>query len=135
MHAGRCLVAEDNQHRIVYIEDDQDMIDLVTTVLARDNFEVIGVSEGREGIEKVRQIRPSVILLDLMLPDISGWVVYQSLKQEPDLSDIPVIVVTARGAPIDKVLGEHIAKVQAYIVKPFGTQDLRSSVKRVLGIA
>ncbi len=128
-------MAKSDRHKIVYIEDDQDMIDLVTAVLARDNFEVVGVKEGHEGIERVRQVKPSVILLDLMLPDISGWAVYQSLKQEPDLSDIPVIVVTARGAPIDKVLGEHIAKVQAYIVKPFGTQNLRNSVKRVLGIA
>lgn len=110
------------------------MIDLVTGVLARDNFEVIGVLEGREGVEIARQVNPSVILLDLMLPDTSGWVVYQLLKQEPNLCDIPVIVITARGAPIDKVLGEHIAKVQAYITKPFSTYDLRGKVKHVLGL-
>lgn len=127
-------MAEDGQHKIVYIEDDQNMIDLVTGVLARDNFEVIGVLEGREGVEIARQVNPSVILLDLMLPDTSGWVVYQLLKQEPNLCDIPVIVITARGAPIDKVLGEHIAKVQAYITKPFSTYDLRGKVKHVLGL-
>ena len=90
-------MTENGRHKIVYIEDDQNMIDLVTDVLARDNFEVIGVQEGREGVDIARQVKPSVILLDLMLPDTSGWVVYQLLKQDPELSGIPVIVITARG--------------------------------------
>ena len=119
---------------ILLIEDDQNVIDLVTNALARDNFEVIGVQEGHEGIDIVRRVKPSVILLDLMLPDTSGWVIYQLLKQDPDLSEIPVIVITARGAPVDKVLGKRIAKVQDYVTKPFGTHDLRDKVKHVLGI-
>ena len=127
-------MAENGRHQIVYIEDDQNVIDLVTDALARDNFEVIGVLEGHEGIDIVRQVKPSVILLDLMLPDTSGWVIYQMLKQDPDLSGIPVIVITARGAPVDKVLGKRIAKVQAYVTKPFSTLDLRDKVKHVLGV-
>lgn len=128
-------MGEVDQKQIVYIEDDQDMIDLVSVILSRDHFEVIGAREGQAGLEAVRRVKPAVILLDLMLPDISGWEVYQAIKQEPDLRDIPVIVITARGAPIDKVLGEHVAKVQVYIVKPFRTSELRDSVKRVLGMA
>ena len=120
--------------KIVYIEDDQDMIDLVDVILSRDNFEIVGVREGHTALETIRQVQPALVLLDLMLPDIGGWEVYQAMKQEPDMRDIPVIVVTARGAPIDKVLGEHVAKVQVYIVKPFSTHELRDSVKRVLGI-
>ena len=127
-------MVENGRHKIVYIEDDQNVIDLVTNALARDNFEVIGVQEGHEGIDIVRRVKPSVILLDLMLPDTSGWVIYQLLKQDPDLSEIPVIVITARGAPVDKVLGKRIAKVQDYVTKPFGTHDLRDKVKHVLGI-
>ena len=124
---------ETNQRKVVYIEDSQDMINLVTIVLARDGFDVIGIQEGRDGLELVRRIKPDIILLDLMLPDISGWVVYQSIKQEPELCDIPVIVVTARDAPIDKVLGEQVAKVQAYVTKPFSPFDLRNTVNRVVG--
>jgi len=120
--------------KIVYIEDDQDMIDLVGVILSRDNFEIVGVREGHMALETIRQVKPALVLLDLMLPDIGGWEVYQAMKQESDMRDIPVIVVTARGAPIDKVLGEHVAKVQVYIVKPFSTHELRDSVKRVLGI-
>jgi len=120
--------------KIVYIEDDQDMIDLVGVILSRDNFEIVGVREGHKALETIRQVEPVLVLLDLMLPDVSGWEVYQAMKQEPDMRDIPVIVITARGAPIDKVLGEHVAKVQVYLVKPFGTHELRDNVKRVLGM-
>jgi len=125
-------VEASGKRTIVYIEDDQDMVDLVQVMLTRDNFEVIGVREGQKGVETVRQVKPALVLLDLMLPDVGGWTVYQEIKQTPELCDIPVIVVTARGAPIDRVLGEHIAKVQKYIVKPFSTQELRDSIKHVL---
>ncbi len=121
--------------QIVYIEDDQDMVDLVSVILSRDNFEIIGVHEGTKALETIRQVKPALVLLDLMLPDIGGWEIYQAMKQEPTMRDIPVIVITARGAPIDKVLGEHLAKVQVYLVKPFSTHELRDSVKRVLGMA
>ncbi len=127
-------MAESEKRTIVYIEDDQDMIELVEIILGRDHFKIIGAHGGEEGLEMVRRVRPALILLDLMLPDIGGWTVYQEIKQSPELRDIPVIVVTARGAPIDRVLGEHIAKVQKYVVKPFTTQELRSSVRQVLGM-
>lgn len=120
--------------KIVYIEDDQDMIDLVGVILSRDNLEIIGVREGYSALDTIRQVNPALVLLDLMLPGMGGWEIYQAMKHEPDMRDIPVIVVTARGAPIDKVLGEHVAKVQVYIVKPFSTYELRDSVKRVLGM-
>ncbi len=120
--------------QIVYIEDDQDMIDLVGVILSRDNFEIVGVREGQKALETIRQVEPALVLLDLMLPDMGGWEIYQAMKQEPTMRDIPVIVITARGAPIDKVLGEHVAKVQVYLVKPFGTHELRDNVKRVLGM-
>ncbi|MEJ5312294.1 MAG: response regulator [Anaerolineae bacterium] len=121
--------------QIVYIEDDQDMVDLVSVILSRDDFEIIGVREGTKALETIRQVKPALVLLDLMLPDMGGWEIYQAMKQEPTMRDIPVIVITARGAPIDKVLGEHVAKVQVYLVKPFSTHELRDNVKRVLGMA
>jgi DNA-binding response OmpR family regulator len=87
---------------------------------------------GREGLEAVRRIKPDLVLLDLMMPDMDGWEVYQQMKADPDLKDIPVIVVTAKAQSIDKVLGLHIAKVDDYVTKPFGPQELLRSVERVL---
>lgn len=127
-------MSETKRYKVVYIEDDQDMIDLVRVVLTRGNFELIGITEGREGLKVIREQRPDLVLLDLMLPDMGGWAIYQQMKHDVELKDIPVIVVTAQDAPIDRLLGEHIAMVQVYITKPFSPMQLLASVKEVLGI-
>lgn len=117
---------------IVYIEDDLEMIDLVKLILNRRGFEVKGAHGGREGLDLVQRERPNLILLDLMMPDVDGWEVYQQLKATEGTREIPVIVITARAQPIDRVLGLHIAKVDDYLAKPFHPQELLDSVDRVL---
>jgi len=72
------------------------------------------------------------VLLDLMMPDMDGWEVYQQLKSDDELKHIPVIIVTAKAQSIDKVLGLHIAKVDDYVTKPFGPQELLQSIEKVL---
>jgi two-component system, OmpR family, response regulator VicR len=119
-------------HSIVYIEDDIEMIDLVKLILSRRGFEVKGAHGGREGLDVVQHERPDLILLDLMMPDVDGWDVYQQLKANEGTRDIPVIVITAKAQPIDRVLGLHIAKVDDYISKPFHPQELIDSIDKVL---
>jgi CheY-like chemotaxis protein len=119
--------------RVVCIEDEPEMIDLVRLILGRKGFNVIGANGGIEGLETVRRMRPDLVLLDLMMPDMDGWEVYQQIKADPALRDIPVVVVTAKAQSIDKVLGLHIAKVDDYITKPFGPQELLESVEKILG--
>jgi DNA-binding response OmpR family regulator len=108
------------------------MIDLVRLILGRRGFEVIGANGGREGLDLVRQELPDLVLLDLMMPDMDGWDVYQQMKAEENTREIPVIVVTAKAQSIDKVLGLHIAKVDDYISKPFSPQELIDSVEKVV---
>jgi DNA-binding response OmpR family regulator len=81
----------------------------------------------------VRKTQPDIVLLDLMMPDMDGWEVYQQLKADDITRLIPVIVVTAKAQNIDKVLGLHIAKVDDYISKPFSPRELVDSVEKVLG--
>jgi len=119
---------------VVCIEDEPEMIDLVKLILGRKGFELIGAVGGREGLETVRKQKPDLVLLDLMMPDMDGWEVYQQMKADDELKGIPVIVVTAKAQSIDKVLGLHIAKVDDYVTKPFGPQELLQSVNKVLGI-
>jgi two-component system response regulator VicR len=118
--------------RVLYIEDEPEMIDLVRLILGRKGIEVIGATGGREGLDAVRKELPDLVLLDLMMPDMDGWQVYQQMKAGEPTRDIPVIVVTAKAQSIDKVLGLHIAKVDDYISKPFSPQELADSVERVL---
>jgi DNA-binding response OmpR family regulator len=116
---------------IICIEDEPEMIDLIRLILGRRGFNVIGAAGGKEGLEKVRQEPPDLILLDLMMPDMDGWEVYQQIKADDKTKNIPVIVVTAKAQSIDKVLGLHIAKVDDYIAKPFSPQELLASVDKV----
>ena len=121
--------------RVVCIEDEPEMIDLVRLILGRKGYEVIGADGGIDGLEAVRRELPDIILLDLMMPDMDGWEVYQQIKADEALKDIPVVVVTAKAQSIDKVLGLHIAKVDDYITKPFGPQELLESVDKILNIS
>lgn len=118
--------------RIVYIEDEPEMIDLVRLILTRKRYEVIGAGGGREGLDTIRKSLPDAVLLDLMMPDMDGWEVYQQLKADETTRSIPVIVVTAKAQSIDKVLGLHIARVDDYISKPFSPNELVESLEKVL---
>ena len=117
---------------ILCVEDEPEMIDLIRLILGRRGFEVKGANGGVEGLKIIRQDPPDLVLLDLMMPDMDGWEVYQQMKADEKTKTIPVIVVTAKAQSIDKVLGLHIAKVDDYITKPFSPQDLMSSVEKVL---
>jgi DNA-binding response OmpR family regulator len=124
-------MADNSTKRILCIEDEQAMIDLIRLILSRRGFDVRGANSGEEGLEIIRKEHPDLILLDLMMPDMDGWEVYQKMKADEAIKNIPVIVVTARAQSIDKVLGLHIAKVDDYISKPFTPQELLNSVDNV----
>jgi DNA-binding response OmpR family regulator len=126
-------MGENAVKRILCVEDEEEMIDLIRLILARRGFEVKGASGGMEGLRMVREELPDLVLLDLMMPDLDGWEVYQQMKADEKTRNIPVIVVTAKAQNIDRVLAMHIAKVDDYITKPFSPQELLSSVEKVLG--
>jgi two-component system, OmpR family, response regulator VicR len=117
--------------KVVYIEDDLEMIDLVSLIVARRGYQVIGAHGGREGLDAVLANMPDLVLLDLMMPDMDGWDVYHQLKGNEATAAIPVIIITAKSQEIDRVLGLHIAKVDDYISKPFRPLELLDSMDRV----
>jgi two-component system, OmpR family, response regulator VicR len=125
-------VVEREEKIILCIEDEPEMIDLIRLILSRRGFIVRGANSGEEGLKILQEERPDLILLDLMMPDMDGWEVYQRVKADEATKTIPVIVVTAKAQSIDKVLGLHIAKVEDYIAKPFSPQELLNSVDDVL---
>jgi two-component system, OmpR family, response regulator VicR len=126
--------------RIVCIEDEPEMIDLVKLILTRkinpttgeNMYSVHGAGGGKLGLELIQQVQPDLVLLDLMMPDMDGWEVYQNIRSNDAMKELPVIIITAKAQSIDKVLGLHIAKVNDYVTKPFGPKELMSSVEKVL---
>jgi DNA-binding response OmpR family regulator len=117
---------------ILYIEDDLEMIDLVRLILKPRGYTVIGAQGGREGLDILNTRIPDLVLLDLMMPDLDGWDVYQQIRGNPTTRAIPIVIVTAKSQTIDKVLGLHIAGVDDYICKPFHPQELSDSIERLL---
>lgn len=118
--------------QVVCIEDDPEMIELIRLILHRRGVQVHGAAGGEAGLKLVRELHPDLILLDLMMPGMDGWEVYQQIKSDETVNRTPVIIVTAKAQSIDKVLGLRIAKVDDYIAKPFSPQELIDSVEKTL---
>ena len=124
----------DEKIKIVCVEDEPDVIELIRIILRDPKYDFTGALGGQQGIDTIRELKPDLVFLDLMMPDVDGWAVYRQMKADPELQHIPVILVTAKADNIDKVLAVHIAKVDDYITKPFGPKELIASVRRVLGL-
>ncbi len=119
--------------RILCIEDEPEMIELIRLILARGGYEVLGAESGPDALALLHSTPDiDLILLDLMMPEMDGWEVYQRLKADERTRDIPVIVVTAKAQRIDRVLGLYIVGVDDYITKPFSPKMLLESVRQTL---
>lgn len=118
-------------HTIAIIEDEQDLVDLLSFNLTREGYRVIASSDGCEGLALVRQEQPQLVLLDLMLPGMMGTEVCRELKRDPDTSGIPVLMLTAKGEEIDRVVGFEVG-ADDYVIKPFSMRELLLRVRAVL---
>ena len=118
--------------KVIYFEDENDMVELVRIILGREGYAVQGVREGHVGLQAVKEELPDLILLDLMMPDMDGWEIFRQIKNDEAIMNIPIIVITAKAQTVDKVLGLEIAKVDDYISKPFRPHELVERVKKVL---
>jgi two-component system, OmpR family, response regulator VicR len=118
--------------RIVAVDDDPNTLELVRLTLARGGYECTGVNDPRQALDKINELQPSVVLLDLMMPQINGWEVYQSIRANESTKHIPVIIMTAMSSGMDRVLGLRVAQVADYINKPFSPTELLGSVGKVI---
>jgi two-component system phosphate regulon response regulator PhoB len=117
--------------RILVIEDEQDLQKILQYNFTQAGHEVLQATEGREGLRMAQEGRPDLVLLDLMLPDISGTEVCRSLKSEAATRHVPVIMLTAKGEELDRVVGFELG-AEDYIVKPFSARELLLRVQVIL---
>jgi len=116
---------------ILIVEDEKDISNLISHNLKKAGFRVIPALNGTAALSKAKESLPDLILLDLLLPDLEGTEVYKLLKQNPKTKGIPVIMVTAKGEEVDRIVGLELG-ADDYITKPFSVRELVLRVKAVL---
>jgi len=117
--------------KILVVEDEKDLAELITFNLEREGYQTTLAYDGVAGLDAAGRVRPDLIILDLMLPGLLGTEVCKMLKGSGKTAGIPVLMLTAKGEEIDKVVGFEVG-AEDYVVKPFSTRELLLRVKALL---
>jgi two-component system phosphate regulon response regulator PhoB len=117
--------------RILVIEDESDVVQILDYNLRQAGHDVLAAELGREGLRLAREERPDLVLLDLMLPDLAGTEVCRALKDDAATSATPIVMLTARGEEIDRVVGFELG-ADDYITKPFSVRELLLRIRAIL---
>ncbi len=117
--------------RILVVDDEPDLLELVRVNLAEAGFEVDATTSGREVLERVRRDPPDLLVLDLMMPDVAGTEICRQIRATPELSNLPIIMLTAKADELDRVVGFELG-ADDYVTKPFSPRELSLRVRAVL---
>ena len=119
------------KQKILVVDDEPDAVDLVAFNLKSAGYDVITAADGEEALKKARSVLPSLIILDLMLPEVDGLEVCKVLRREANTANIPVLMLTAKAGEVDRILGLELG-ADDYVTKPFSPRELVLRVKRLL---
>ena len=119
------------KEEILIVEDDKNISRLIKFNLEKEGYDAFAVTSGEEALDHLKKYHTDLVILDLMLPKIDGFEVCRSIKHDPKLKNIPVIMVTAKGEEVDRVVGLELG-ADDYIVKPFSPRELVLRVKAIL---
>jgi two-component system phosphate regulon response regulator PhoB len=117
--------------KILIVDDEPEAVELLEFNMKQAGYDVIVAADGAEAVKKAHVALPSLILLDLMLPEVDGLEVCKMLRRDPATANIPIIMVTAKATEIDKILGLELG-ADDYITKPFSPRELVLRVKKLL---
>ncbi|HEV8436940.1 MAG TPA: response regulator [Methylomirabilota bacterium] len=117
--------------RILIVEDEPHIVLSLEVLLRRAGYETVTAADGEEGLARVRELRPDVVLLDIMMPRRNGYEVCRAIKTDPALSSTPVIMLSAKGQEVEIVKGLELG-ASGYIAKPFGNAEVLEAVRAAL---
>jgi DNA-binding response OmpR family regulator len=120
-----------NHKRILIVDDELSILVPIKFLLEKNNFDVELAQSGKDALESIAQSKPDLILLDIMLPDLDGYEIYQMIREKPEWDDIKVIYLTARSRDVDIAKGLNLG-VDAYITKPFSNAELLEKIHSLL---
>lgn len=115
-------------NKVLIVDDDENIVELIRLYLEKEGFETVTANNGVKAVELFKSEAPSIVILDVMMPEMDGWQVCREIRR---VSNIPIIMLTAKGETFDKVLGLELG-ADDYMVKPFETKELTARVKAVL---
>lgn len=121
-----------NSKRILVVDDEPHLVKSLSFVLGKEGYEVYSAYDGEEAIEKMRQVRPDLVFLDVMMPKKSGYEVCQEIRNSPELKDIYVVMLTAKGQKADQEKGLSTG-ANEFMTKPFSPVAVVKRVKELLG--
>lgn len=117
--------------RILVVDDESNIVQMLETRLKAKGFEVISAATGEEALSRVKKDHPDLVILDVMMPPPNGFQVCRTLKDDSDLKKIPIILLTAKSTESDKFWGLE-AGADAYVTKPYNADDLLTKVRTLL---
>lgn len=120
-------------YNVVSIEDEHEIVELLRVVLRHPEINVYPAENGEAGLALLRQIRPDLVILDIMMPGMDGWAVYDTIRSDPDLCDLPVIILSVLQERIERKRAFASSDIDVYVTKPFDTVRLRGEIGRLLG--
>ena len=116
------------QYKILIVDDDENICELLRLYLEKDGFDTVVANDGEQAVDYASKYSPDLILLDIMLPKLDGWQVCREIRKT---SDVPIIMLTAKGETFDKILGLELG-ADDYVSKPFDTKEVIARIKAVL---
>lgn len=122
------------RHRVLVVEDEDNIAIALDYLMTREGYDHDRIANGAEAMERIRSTHPDLVLLDVMLPEVSGYEICQGVRLDPGLSDVKILMMTARGSAIERRKGLALG-ADGFISKPFELRELREEVRRLLGDA
>jgi len=117
--------------RILIVEDDKDIVELVRYNLEKEGFQMLACGDGASGLAQIKKSPPDLLVLDLMLPKLSGLEICKEIRRDDRLNRLPILMLTARGDEADRVIGLELG-ADDYVTKPFSPRELVARVKALL---
>lgn len=118
--------------RVLLIEDEPNIIEAIRFILSRDGWRVDTHSDGLTALDAVRARRPDLVVLDVMLPNRSGYDILHDLREDPEFKELPVLMLTARGQKKDRELAEKLG-ASSFMTKPFSNGEVLATVRALVG--
>lgn len=124
------MISKIMSKKIMIVDDEPDILTSIGQILELSGYKVIKAADGKECLDKLNKEIPDLVILDIMMPGMSGWDVAAKIKENPDWNGIPIVFLTAKGDTMSVGMGNMAS--EDYIVKPFDIEDLKNRVNRIL---